>query len=92
MQCEGFAAQTNCVINFAHLFLTRPALNVKYIYFDATMLLSLSLYRKRISHDKDRLSMVDKDGESLQDMQLYSPPPWSKESGLHSLGGKMTES
>jgi hypothetical protein len=32
--------------------------------------------------------MVDKDGDSLQDMQMYSPTRWSKESGLHSLGGK----
>lgn len=31
--------------------------------------------------------MVDKDGDSLQDMQMYSPSHWSKESGLHSLGG-----
>ena len=30
--------------------------------------------------------MVDKDGDSLQDMQMYSPSHWSKESGLHSLG------
>jgi hypothetical protein len=46
------------------------------------------MFRKRINRDKDRLSMVDKDGDSLQDMQMYSPTRWSKESGLHSLGGK----
>lgn len=33
--------------------------------------------------------MVDKDGDSLQDMQMYSPSHWAKESGLHSLGGNV---
>ena len=50
----------------------------------------LCVTRKRLNSDKDRLSMVDKDGDSLQDMQMYSPTRWSKESGLHSLGGGYT--
>ena len=47
------------------------------------------MFRKRLNKDKDRLSMVDKDGDSLQDMQMYSPSQWTKESGLHSLGGEV---
>ena len=48
----------------------------------------VQILRRRLSKEKDRLSMMDDDGDSLQEMQMYSPSQWSKQSGLHSLGGK----
>ena len=45
------------------------------------------IFRKQLKEEKDRLSLMDEDGDTLQDMQMHSPNHWSRMSGLRPLGG-----
>ena len=74
----------NCQFSFFFSILC-----LKCVFSLTSNCLPLPNYRGHLVTDKDRLSLVDRDGESLQDLQMYSTNHRSKESGLHSLGGKV---